>query len=123
MIPPTLIPTALGLLRRFWPVAVALLLVGLLLLAYCEGKDAGGDAAYRPRLEGNVKAVEKKSEADTKAADTRVNDEVRAEKERAELKEVIEDAPDPAAARRAYRACVRLQQAARASGRPAPACG
>jgi hypothetical protein len=111
-----------ALAKRFWPLAVAALFVGLLLLAYCRGEDAREAEADRSRLEGNVKTLEKKATADTKAADTRVINEVRAEKERAELKEATDTATDPASAPTAYRRCVRLQQAARAGGLAPPSC-
>lgn len=112
------------LLARFWPVAVGALVVAILLLAYCEGKDAGRSDAERSRLEGNVEALEDKGRADEKAAETRLQDAERANAEQTELKEAVTDAKatggDP---RRAYYDCLAKLQQARKSGGSAPTCG
>lgn len=120
--PPFLI-AAKGLFGRFGPhLLLGGAVIGILLLVYCEGKNAGTDQADKARLEANVDALKGKAKADEKASVQRRDDDARLNAENAELKEVIEDAPDPAAARRAYYRCVRLQQRARESGDPAPAC-
>lgn len=119
---PTLV-AAKALLSKAWPFLLALAVVGILLLTYCEGKDAGRADADKSRLEGNVDALEDKSKADEQASETRRDDDARLNREQRELEKVIEDAEsngiDP---RRAYYECISLQQAARKAGRPAPAC-
>lgn len=109
-------------LSKAWPFLLAATVLIAVVMIYREGKDAGTGEADRARLEGNVKSLEDKSAADTNAAATRVTDATRAVVEREELKEAVANAPDPASARRAYYACVSLQQRARADNRPAPEC-
>lgn len=114
---------ALEQARRY--VIIALVVVGLVLLgiAGCVAKSRyDASVVDRARIEDNAKAIEGRASADAKAGNTRQGDALRAQAEQREVKEAIENAQDPAAARRAYYLCVRLQQSARAAGRPAPAC-
>ena len=88
----------------------------------------GAKAAYDSSLirsHDNEKAAietDANRKADAKAGVERRADDTRAAAEAAEIREVINEAPDPAAARRAYYECVGLQQAARRDGRQPPAC-
>lgn len=106
--------------------AFALLLAALLALGLCmhdraliARHDTGRDVA----LSEGARA------ADANAATQRRADDARGASEAATLKEVIaheaalpEASAAPSAARLAYYACIRMQQAARAAGHPAPAC-
>lgn len=75
------------------------------------------------RNRGNVEALELKAKADETAARARVQDQARATTEAAELKETIDEAvAEGRSPRAAYYECIRRQQAARATGQPAPAC-
>lgn len=114
---------AKAFVARAWPFLLAAAVGAILLLTYCEGRKSGTNAADKARLEGNAKAQEKKAGADAKAADARVEDAVRLEQEQTQLQEAVEDAKDPADARRRHYACLRLQQAARKAGSSPPACG
>lgn len=74
----------------------------------------------------NVKAASDARAADARAGEERRADDARVNDEANELERTIENAPDATrpitAARRAYLRCIRLQQQARATGQPAPAC-
>ena len=105
--------------------AIIASLIGCLALAKC-GYDrrtiAAHDTARDLELSDGARA------ADGNAATARVEDTARLSTESVSLNEVIANAPPPpepaslSDARRAYYECIRVQQAARASGRPAPAC-
>lgn len=117
------VPIALDAARRY--VLIALVVLGILVLFVggCVAKRAYDRGVVDDaRLKDNLEAVEGQAEADAVAADARLDDAVRALDEQREIEEVIADATDPADARRAYYRCVRLQQQARAAGRPAPTC-
>ena len=109
--------------KSAWPFMLAAAVGLILLLTYCEGKKSGRAGADLAREQGNVEALENKGKADTKAGETRTTDAVRAQVERQELEETVDEARsegrDP---RAAYYECVRLQQQARAGRRPAPTC-
>lgn len=109
--------------KSAWPFMLAAAVGLILLLTYCEGKKSGRAGADLAREQGNVEALENKGKADTKAGETRTTDAVRAQVERQELEETVNEARsegrDP---RAAYYECVRLQQQARAGRRPAPTC-
>ena len=109
--------------KSAWPFMLADAVGLILLLTYCEGKKSGRAGADLAREQGNVEALENKGKADTKAGETRTTDAVRAQVERQELEETVNEARsegrDP---RAAYYECVRLQQQARAGRRPAPTC-
>ena len=109
--------------KSAWPFMLAAAVGLILLLTYCEGKKSGRAGADQAREQGNVEALENKGKADTKAGETRTTDAVRAQVERQELEETVNEARsegrDP---RAAYYECVRLQQQARAGRRPAPTC-
>ncbi|HWL47765.1 MAG TPA: hypothetical protein VNQ31_08620 [Sphingomonadaceae bacterium] len=103
-------------------VAVALVVAALLVLA-TRARDrrliASHDALRDAALAEAARA------ADASAAAARRADDGRLANETIQLNEALADAPSadpPSAARRAYYDCVRLQQAARAAGAPAPAC-
>ena len=109
--------------KSAWPFMLAAAVGLILLLTYCEGKKSGRAGADLAREQGNVEALENKGKADTKAGETRTTDAVRAQVERQEREETVNEARsegrDP---RAAYYECVRLQQQARAGRRPAPTC-
>jgi hypothetical protein len=102
----------------------AALLAGLLLLALATcARDrrliANHDALRDAALAEAARA------ADARAATARRADDGRLANETTQLNEVLAHAPSadpPSAARRAFYECVRMQQAARAAGAPAPAC-
>ncbi len=117
------VPIAIEAARRY--VLIALVVLGVLVLAIggCVAKRAYDRGVVEDaRLKDNLEAVEGKAEADSGAAVSRQNDAMRSLEEQREIEEAIADATDPADARRAYYRCVRLQQQARAAGRPAPTC-
>lgn len=123
-VPAFLAPAAVGgFIKRAWPFLLAAAVGLVLLLTYCEGKRSGRARADLARERGNVEALEDKGKADANASAARTDSAVRAQAERRELEETIDEARsqgrDP---RAAYYECVRLQQQARAAGRPAPAC-
>lgn len=100
--------------------ALALLLALCLALGLCA-HDRALIARHDAARDGAL--IEGARAADAHAAAARRADDARGASEAASLKEVIaHDAAAPSAARAAYYACVRMQQAARAAGRPAPAC-
>ena len=100
--------------------ALALLLALCLALGLCAHDRAllaRHDAARDVALSEGARA------ADARAASARRVDDARVAAEASSLNEVIaHDAAAPSASRLAYYACVRMQQAARAAGHPAPAC-
>ena len=109
--------------RRLVTIALVVLALVVLGIGGCVAKNAYDESVVEDaRLEGNNQALADAAEADATAAAGRVSDAVRAAEEVEQLQEAIEDAPDPVAARREFYRCVRLQQAARAAGQPAPAC-
>ena len=117
------VPIALEAARRYVLIALAIAAVLAIGIGGCVAKRAYDRGVVEDaRLKDNLEAVEGKAEADAAAADSRLDDAIRAVDEGREIEEVIADATDPADARRAYYRCVRLQQAARAAGRPAPTC-
>lgn len=112
-----------GLSRRL--VIAGLIAAGVLILIAAAGIYISGErreAVERDRLESNLDAERGKSVADEKAAETRRDDDSRLAEETRELDKVIDNAPDAATARREHYRCIRLQQAARAGGLPAPSC-
>lgn len=113
-----------GIPPKFAKFAVIAALVALLVtglgVAKCaydrsiiKAHDAARDAA-------TAKADRK---ADTKAAEERRSDDARSTDEAAQIKEAVDEARskgrDP---RAAYYECVKLQQSARARGKPSPDC-
>jgi hypothetical protein len=74
------------------------------------------------RLEGNAEIQNGVAAANENASAGRVEDAVRARDEARALEGVIDNAPDPVAARREFYRCRRLQQQARAAGASPPTC-
>ena len=114
-----------GIPERFARAAVVAIGVVLLILAagiakccYDRTLIASHDAARDLELSEGARA------ADANAAETRRADDARLSAETYQLNEVVTHAePAPLSdARRNYYSCLRVQQAARAAGRPAPAC-
>lgn len=114
-----------GIPERFARAAIIALGVLLLILAagiakcrYDRALIATHDAARDLELSEGARA------ADANAAETRRADDARLSTESIQLNEVVTHAePAPLSdARRRYYDCLRVQQAARAAGRPAPAC-
>ena len=114
-----------GIPERFARATVIALGVILLVLAlgiakcrYDSALIADHDAARDLSLSEGARA------ADANAAETRRADDARLSAESFQLNEVVTHAePAPLSdARRNYYSCLRVQQAARAAGRPAPAC-
>lgn len=98
-------------------VAILIAALGIAKCRYDRTLISGHDAARDVSLAEGARA------ADGNAAETRRADDARLSTESVQLNEVIAHAPlaPVSDARRAYYDCLRLQQAARASGRPAPA--
>lgn len=98
---------------------ILLAVIALFTLKACYDASVVEEARRR----GNAEAIELKARADEHAAEARGRDQGRAATEAEQLKETVDEAVeqgrDP---RAAYYECVRLQQSARAAGRPAPAC-
>ena len=114
-----------GIPERFARASVIALGVILLILGlgiakcrYDRALIAAHDAARDLELSEGARA------ADANAAETRRADDARLSAETYQLNEVVTHAePAPLSdARRNYYSCLRVQQAARAAGRPAPAC-
>lgn len=108
--------------------AIALIGVGLLVLVaviwiFSKGIELGGARKDNQRLEGNVDMLENTAAANENASGARLDDAARQAQEKAELEKVTKNETDPAARRRAFYLCLRRQQTARETGRPAPACG
>lgn len=77
------------------------------------------------KREAEQRAVnaEQARKADQGAADAARSDDARNRAERGQLERIPTDAATPLSdSERAYLRCVRLQQSARANGKPAPAC-
>lgn len=123
MILPSLLAVR-GFLTKAWPFILAAGCIILLIVVYRAGGSAEEAENERDQAKASVEALEQKGAADTNAAAARTQSAVRLETERAELQEAVTDAQvqgrDP---RAAFYECVRLQQAARKAGRPAPPCG
>lgn len=100
---------------------LALLFGVILLLAYCQGRDDGKQGEEVKRLEREATTQKNINAADNKAADSRVQDATRSERQRKELSDALEAINDPDS-KRALRGCVILRQQGRdTSG--IPACG
>lgn len=123
MLPAFLAPAAIGgFIKRFWPFMLAGIAVLILLLAYCEGRKSGSNAADLSREKGNVETLKNTAAASENASVARLDDQQRQQQEQSELQKVTRNETDPARRNRAFHRCLRDQQAARAAGRPAPAC-
>lgn len=114
--------SAMEIVKKLWPVWLALLFGIIILLAYCQGKGVGQTEADNQRLEGNAKTLENTSRANENAATARGEDQTRLQQEQTELQKATNNANSPAERRRAFHRCLRDQQTARAAGRPAPVC-
>jgi hypothetical protein len=99
---------------------MALLAAGLILL--------GAKAIYdRTIIKNHDTAQQLKQErvdhkADNQAAEQRRADDAREAQERRQLEEASKNGQTPTDRRRAFYRCLRLQQQARDSGKPSPAC-
>lgn len=108
------------LLTRFGPQGAKVVFLGGILLAvlliglsvYMIGRSDGKAGEVVKRQEAQIELQQDISEADKRAAHTRVDDAVRAEKERKELDDAFKDIGSPDA-RRARRGCIILRQQGR----------
>lgn len=111
--------------RRARQLAVGLLIILAIVLLWL-GKTLYDRAVIRRHETGQATATAQADRAaDAQAATQRRTDDSRLEAEADALERITAnevDATDPMAARRAYYACVRLQQQARARGDITPAC-
>lgn len=113
-----------GIPARFakWAVIAALFVgvAALLGIGKCA-YDKSIIERHNARVEAAIAKADRK--ADAKAAEERRADDARAVTESQEITEAINEAgSDPAARRRAYYECVRLQQAARRGNKPPADC-
>lgn len=113
-----------GIPAKYAKFAVIAALVALLVVMLGVGKCAYDKRLIKTHdLEREAATAKADRKADTKAAEERRADDARATTETAEIKEAVNEARaegrDP---RAAYYECVRLQQAARASGKPPADC-
>lgn len=98
---------------------IALLALACAALWRCAINDAVDDRQARARAE----AAETARQADQDAADQQRADDARNRDERGELEGLPYATPSPLTdSERAFLRCIRLQQQARADGRPVPAC-
>ena len=114
---PVLTLAALGnLLKRIWPYLAIAAAVGLaLLLAYC----AGGKGEVVKQQGRTIKTQQQVGKADDKAADTRVDDAVRVEQQKQELRDALKNATSGDDARRRGGCAVLVQQGRDVSAVPA----
>lgn len=116
--------TGLGVPARFAKPVLAVVAALALLAAFMGLKscyDHKVIATHDAKQEAATAKADRK--ADTNAAEQRRADDSRSTDESTQIKEAINEAgSDPAARRAAYYRCVQLQQAARHSGKPSPAC-
>lgn len=89
--------------------AVAIIVAGALLLAYCAGKDAGGDEADKKRAEANTKILTKDAGIKERRDVERRDDVVRDRTEQKELDDARDNAENDADRRR-RRACAIMRQ-------------
>jgi len=122
-LPAFLAPAAIGgFLKRAWPFLLAAAVGLVLLLTYCEGKRSGKAGADLAREKGNVKTLQRVNKANEAAAENRLTEQARVNKEQRELQEAVSHETDPRERRRAFHRCLRLQQSARAANREPPEC-
>lgn len=99
---------------------LALLVVAILTLAYCTGRQDGKTGEVVKQQEREIEVQKDVGDANTKAADRRVEDAVKAEREQKELTDALKATTDPDR-QRALRGCVILRQQGRDTSR-IPAC-
>lgn len=116
------------LVKRFGPAGakavfysgLAIMLVVILTLAYCSGRQDGKTGEVVKQQEREIEVQRDVGDANTKSADQRVEDAVKAEKQQKELADALKATTDPDR-QRALRGCVILRQQGRDTSR-IPAC-
>ena len=100
-------------LTKYWPLlAAAALFAALLTLAFCQGKQSGKSSEVIKQQGREIETQQDLGEANSNAADARVNDAVRTARERKELDDATKATQDPDR-QRALRGCVILRQQGR----------
>ncbi|MDO7841062.1 hypothetical protein [Sphingomonas immobilis] len=108
-------------LGKWWPaLAGGALLVAVLMVAFCQGKQAGKSGEVAKQQQREIKVRDDVGRADGNASAARVDDAVRTEQQKQELHDAIENATDPDDARRRA-GCVILRQQGRDPSR-IPGC-
>ena len=103
----------IALLRKYGPfAAIALAMIVILSLTYCEGRKSGKSGEVIEQQQRELDTQEKLGEANTSAADRRVQDSVEAVKQEKELNDAIKATSDPDR-QRALRGCVIMRQQGR----------
>lgn len=113
----------LGVPQRFAKAAVIAALAVLAIAALAVLKSCYDASVVRQHeAERRAAAAQADREADRRSATQRRTDDARLAQEAEALRRTYEDATNDADRRLARHRCIRLQQAARASGRQPPAC-
>lgn len=108
-------------LKKWWPaIAGAALLAALLTLAYCNGKSAGKSGEIVKQQKREIETQQDLGKANGNAADARVKDAVKSERQQQELNDALKATHDPDR-QRALRGCVILRQQGRDTSH-IPAC-
>ena len=98
---------------KTWLIAgVALLVIAILSLTYCQGKQAGKSGEVVKQQGREIETQQDLGRANSNAAEGRVNDAVKAANERKELDGAIQNSGDPVR-QRTLRGCVILRQQGR----------
>lgn len=108
-------------LKKWWPaLAGAALLAVLLALAYCNGKSAGKSGEIVKQQKREIETQQDLGKANENAADARVQDAVKSERQQQELEDALK-ATQNSDRQRALRGCVVLRQQGRDTSN-IPAC-
>jgi len=100
-------------ITKYWPaLAGAALVLALLTLAFCQGKQAGKSGEIVKQQGREIETQQDLGRANSNAAEARVNDAVKAAQQRKELDDAITATDDPDR-QRALRGCVILRQQGR----------
>lgn len=109
MIPPKLIEFGAKHALKF---IIALVLLLVLLTAYCSGRKDGKTGEIVEQQERQIEVQENVNEANSTAADQRVDDAKKAAQQEKELNDAIKETSDPAR-QRVLRGCVIMRQQGR----------
>lgn len=108
------ITAAKKFLSSRWPYIAAgvVILMCVLLLAYCTGRMDGKSGEVIKQQDREIKVQTKIGDANTKASDTRVDDATRLQRQQQEIEDAVRNSTGPDDVR-AQRGCVILRQQGR----------
>lgn len=109
MIPPKLVEFAA---KHTMKIVFALLLLLILLTAYCSGRKDGKTGEIVEQQERQIEVQGQVNDANTIAADRRVEDTKKAVEQEKELNDAIKETSDPAR-QRVLRGCIIMRQQGR----------